>query len=151
LSAGHVALYDGDVAIRIVVADDHPLILEALTELFDSEPDFTVLASCRTGEEALAALGDHTPDVLVLDLRMPGMGGLGVLRALANRSSAPRVTLYTVGLDVPEMSEALGLGVRGVVLKEMPPSTLIDCVRAVHSGVTWLDDARIYRSDVRNV
>lgn len=125
------------MSIRIVLADDHPLVLDGLEDLFSSVPDLTVLARCRTGEEALEALRKHPADVLVLDLRMPGIGGLGVLRALAHEREAPAVALYTVGLDRAELVEARRLGVRGLVLKEMPPGALVDCVRALYAGDQW--------------
>jgi DNA-binding NarL/FixJ family response regulator len=129
------------VAIRVVLADDHRLVLDGLEDLFSSEPDITVIARCQTGEEALAALRDHPADVLVLDLRMPGMGGLEVLRVLEQERAALAVALYTVGLDRAELAEAIRLGVRGVVLKETPPGALVECVRALHAGNRWLDDS----------
>ena len=125
--------------IRLVLADDHPLILDALEDLFTAEPDITVLARCRTGEEALQARGKHQADVLVLDLRMPGLGGLGVLREMSRHKTPPAVAVYTAVIDQAEMLEAIRLGVRGVVLKEMPPRLLVECVRAVHGGKRWLE------------
>jgi DNA-binding NarL/FixJ family response regulator len=127
------------VPIRLVIADDHPLILDALEDLFSAEPDITVIARCRTGEEALEALRKGQADVLVLDFRMPGLGGLGVLRAMAQEKLTTAVALYTAALDKMEMLEAIRLGVRGVVLKEMPPRLLIDAIRAVHAGKHWLE------------
>lgn len=127
------------MAIRLVIADDHPLILDALQDLFSSEPDVTVLAHCRTSSEALEAVRYHRPDVLVLDFRMPGMGVMEMLRALAEEKLPTAVTLYTAAIDKAEMLEIVRLGVRGVVLKEMPPRLLVDCVRAVHAGKHWLE------------
>jgi len=125
--------------IRLVVADDHPLILDGLDDLFSAETDLTVVARCRTAEDALQAVRNHRPDVLVLDLRMPGLGGMGVLRAIS-RDEKPTVSvLYTASIDQAEMLEAIRFGVRGVVLKEMPPRLLVDCVRAVHAGKHWLE------------
>jgi DNA-binding NarL/FixJ family response regulator len=125
------------MAIRLVVADAHPLILDALQDLFSSEPDVTILARCRTSDEALDAVRKHRPDVLVLDFRMPGMDAIAILRAMAQEKLPTAVTLYTAALDKTEMLDAVRLGVRGVVLKEMPPRLLVDCVRAVHAGKHW--------------
>ena len=125
------------MSIKLIVADDHPLVLDALDELLSCEPDITVVARCRDGEAALAALRDDPPDVLVLDLSMPGMGGLGVLRELAHEKRAPAVVLYTVRIDPIDLVEARRLGVRGVVIKGMPPSRLIECIRALHAGDEW--------------
>jgi len=131
-----------DVPIRVILADDHPVVLEALGELFAGEPDIAVLARCRGGEEVLDALRRHPADVLVLDLSMPGIGGLGVLRALVHEGTAPAIALYTARVDATELREARRLGVRGVVLKEKPPDVLVDCVRALHAGEPWFDTDR---------
>ena len=130
---------DRPETIRIVVVDDHPTVLETLEELFASEPDFVVVASCRTGGEALAALRDHPASVLVLDLRMPGQHGLDVLRAIRNAQLPTRVVVFTAALDDDEMMDAFRLGARGLVLKEMPPGLLLESIRAVHAGGRWLE------------
>jgi two-component system, NarL family, nitrate/nitrite response regulator NarL len=83
----------------------------------------------------LQAVRKHRPDVLVLDLRMPGPeGGLGVLRVLSEDEKPTITVLYTASLDQDQMLEAIRLGVRGVVLKEMPPRLLVECIYAVHAG-----------------
>jgi len=64
------------VPVTVVLADDHPLMRKALNDLLSSERDFTVLAQCANGDEALRAVREHRPDILVLDVRMPGKGGL---------------------------------------------------------------------------
>ena len=135
--------------IRIVLADDHPIVLAALDDLFSSEPDFTVVARCYTGAEALDALRRQPVDVLVLDFRMPGLDGLGVLRAMAQEKLTTAVALYTVGLDGAQMQEAIRLGARGLVLKEMPPRLLVDCVRAVHAGQNCLETTPAVASALR--
>ncbi|MFN2441670.1 MAG: LuxR C-terminal-related transcriptional regulator, partial [Thermoanaerobaculia bacterium] len=78
-------------------------------------------------------------DVLVVDLRMPVRGGLAVMRELAREESAVKVVVLTAALDEDEVLEAIRLGARGVVLKEMAPRLLIQCVRAVAAGAKWLD------------
>lgn len=132
-------LTDIPAPIRVVLADDHPLVLASLEEFFSSEPDIAVVASCRTGDDALAALQAHTASVLVLDLRMPGMHGLEVLRAIRNAGLSTRVVIFTAMLDDDEMVDALWLGARGFVLKEMSPSFLLHCIRTVHAGGQWME------------
>jgi DNA-binding NarL/FixJ family response regulator len=127
------------VAIRLVVADDHPLMLDGLEALFRAEGDFEVVARCRDGEETLRALREHAPDVLVVDLRMPRLGGLDVLRALRAEGLATRVVVLTAALDEEDVLEAIALGARGVVLKEMASALLVKCLRRVHDGGTWLE------------
>jgi len=127
------------MAIRLVLADDHPLILDGLVDLFAPEADISILARCRTGPEALEAVRKHRPDVLVLDFRMPGLAPMELLRAIAQAQVPSVVALYTAALNKTEMLEAVRLGVRGVVLKEMPPRLLVECIRAVHAGQYWLE------------
>jgi DNA-binding NarL/FixJ family response regulator len=127
------------VAIRIVLADDHPVVLAGLGDLFSAEPDISVVDRCRTSDEALEAVRKHRPDVLVLDFLMPGMSPQDLLRAIAQAKLPTALTIYTAALNKSEMLEAVRLGVRGVVLKEMPPRLLVECVRAVHAGKYWLE------------
>src|SRR5438093_2955362 len=86
---------EGAMPIRLVLADDHPLILDALEQLFGLEPDFEVLARCQNGEEALKAIDSYKPDVLILDLRMPLKDGRAVLRAMQQAQCPTRVDLLT--------------------------------------------------------
>ena len=125
--------------ISLVLADDHPVVLDGLETLFRTERDFKILARCRNGDEALQAVRRHRPNLLLLDLRLPGKDGLAVLRHLKDLKTTTRVVLLTAALDEGEVVEALRLGARGVVLKEMSPERLIECVRKVHAGEQWID------------
>jgi len=125
--------------MRLVLADDHRLVLEALALLLGREEDLEVVATCVDGLEALAAVRRHHPDILVLDLRMPKVDGLGVLRELASAGEATQVVVLTAGLDERDLVEAIRLGARGVVLKEMPSRLLLQCLRKVHAGEQWLE------------
>jgi len=127
------------VPVTVVLADDHPLMRKALNDLLSSERDFTVLAQCANGDEALRAVRAHRPDILVLDLRMPGRDGLSVMREMKAEKLPTRVVLLAASLDDEEMLEASRLGVRGVVLKEMTPRLLVQCIRKVHAGEPWLE------------
>jgi two-component system, NarL family, nitrate/nitrite response regulator NarL len=134
------------MAIRLVIVDDHPLILEALAVLFRSEEDFEVVAVCTQGLEALEAVRRHRPDVLVLDLRMPGVSGLDVLRTIAAEKLPTRTVLLTAMIEDGEMLEAVRLGVSGMILKEMAPASVVQCVRKVHAGETWLEKRSVARA-----
>jgi len=127
------------VPVTVVLADDHPLMRKALNDLLSSERDFTVLAQCANGDEALRAVRAHRPDILVLDVRMPGRDGLSVMREMKAEKLPTRVVLLAASLDDEEMLEASRLGVRGVVLKEMTPRLLVQCIRKVHAGEPWLE------------
>jgi DNA-binding NarL/FixJ family response regulator len=125
--------------ITLVLSDDHPLILDGLENLFRLEKDFKVAARCLDGEETVKAVRKHKPDVLVLDIRMPGTDGLSVLREMKKEKRSTRVVLLTGVLDEEELAEAVRLGVRGLVLKEMAPKLLVQCIRQVHAGELWLE------------
>ena len=128
------------MTIRLVLADDHPLILDGLEQLFRVTGDFEVLDRCVSGDEALRAVDRHKPDVLVLDIRMPGLGGLEVVREIRQRKLPTRVVILTAALDENELLGAMRLGVGGVVLKEMAPRLLVQCIRKVNAGERWVEN-----------
>ena len=125
--------------IRVVLADDHPLILDSLENLLCGGGEFEVAARCLTGVDTLAAVSRHQPDVLLLDLRMPGMNGLEVLRRMRAEGLETVVVILTAAVDDDEIIEAVRLGVRGVVLKEAAPAVLIRCLQTVQRGGRWID------------
>jgi len=127
------------LTINLVLCDDHPIVLAGLDSLFRLEADFQVLARCINGEEALAAVRQHNPDVLVVDLHIPGADGLAILRALQSEKLPTKAVMLAAALEEDEIVEALRLGVRGVVLKELAPQLLVECIRKVHAGEQWLD------------
>ena len=110
-----------DARIRVALADDHPIVLDGLEQLFRLEPDIAVVARCRNADAALRVLRSESPDVLVLDLLMPGGGGLDLLRAMGNKDRRTRIVLLTAVIDDDQLLEAIRLGAQGVVLKDMAP------------------------------
>ena len=127
------------MAITLVLADDHPLILDGMESLFRLEKDFKVAACCVNGEETVRAVRKHKPDILVLDIRMPGKDGLGVLREMSKEKLPTRVVVLTGAISEEEVGEAIRLGARGLVLKELAPKLLVQCIRRVHAGELWLE------------
>lgn len=134
------------MVMNLVLADDHAIVLNGLVQLLSAEADIAILASCTDGAQALAAVQRHPPDILLLDLRMPVMDGLAVLRALRSEPLDTRVVILTAALDEDEVLEAIRLGVRGVVLKEMAPQLLLQCLRKVHAGGEWLEKRSVGRA-----
>jgi DNA-binding NarL/FixJ family response regulator len=132
--------------IRLVLADDHQIVLEGLAQLFRLETDLEVVARCTDGEQALGAVRRHEPDVLVLDVRMPGKNGLDVLREMRQAQLRTRVVLLAAAIDEEQVVEAVRLGVQGLVLKEMAPQMLVECVRKVHAGEQSLDNRSVVRA-----
>jgi two-component system nitrate/nitrite response regulator NarL len=119
--------------IKVVLVDDHPLVLGGLEQLLTSGQDFRVLAACSTVEEGYQAVMAHAPDVLVLDLMLPGEGGLALLQRL-DTTKPPAVIILTAVQDEDLLLDAARLRARGIVLKAMAPRILEDCIRAVHQG-----------------
>ncbi len=123
----------------MILADDHPLVLNGLYHLLREHPEFEVLERCSSGAEALAAIKRHRPDIVVLDLLMPGMDGLTVARELNRAGDPPYIVLLTAQLHEDQLIEALHLGIRGFVLKEMATKLLVECLRRVNAGGQWLE------------
>ncbi|HWC86070.1 MAG TPA: response regulator transcription factor [Solirubrobacteraceae bacterium] len=130
-----------DTRIRCLVADDHPAILEALSLSFESEDDLELVGQARDGERALRLIAVSAPDVAVLDIRMPGVGGVEITRRLRATGIDTAVILYTGDADRTLLLEALDAGARGFLLKEAPLDDLIRAVRIVADGGTYVDPA----------
>ena len=127
------------MTIRLVLADDHPIVLHGLQQLLARQTGFAVVAVCADGASAIDAVRAHRPDVLVLDLRMTGRNGLDVLRALADDAIPCRTILLTAAVRDEEVVEAMQLGAMGLVLKDASPDTLVECIRRVHQGEQWIE------------
>ena len=134
------------MTIRIVLADDHRIILEGLEQLFRREQDFEVIGTATNGEDALAAVRAKRPDVLVLDINMPKGNGLWVLKNVHTEKLKTRVVLLTATLDDDEVLEAMQSGVSGLVLKEAAAVNLVDTVRRVQRGERALEPMLVSRA-----
>jgi two-component system, NarL family, response regulator DesR len=122
------------VSIRVVVAEDQAMVLGALAALLELEPDIEVVAQARNGDEALAAVGRLTPDLLVTDIEMPGPTGLELAAAVQRDYPGVRVIVVTTFARAGYLRRALEAGVRGYLLKDAPARELAAAIRAVHSG-----------------
>lgn len=125
--------------IRVAVADDHAVFLEGITTLLSLEPDMKVVATAANGLEAIETFETFKPDVLLLDLRMPGLDGLGALRELSRRGASTKIIVLTASEDQVEYAQAITDGAAGVMLKGSAVDMLPDCIRSVCSGEIWLD------------
>lgn len=130
--------------IRIILADDHPIVLDGLAQLFSMNDDIEVVLRCTNGDETLGAFRRAQPDVAVVDVKMPGLSGLDVLRQLHADGMASRVVLLTAKMTDSEVLDAVRLGVGGIVLKEAAPREIVQCVRAVANGKQWLDQGTVH-------
>ena len=124
--------------IRIVIADDHAIFRDGLRRLLASEKDFTVVAEACDGQQAIALTRQFLPHVLLLDLAMPRLPGLEVLRELSHDELNVSTILLTAAIQTFEVTRALQLGARGLVLKESPPELLLRSIRSVSNGEYWV-------------
>jgi two-component system nitrate/nitrite response regulator NarL len=130
-------------AIRILIADDHPIFREGLRHLLEAEPGFTVVGMANDGNQAVEQAKALRPDILLLDLAMPGAGGLEALRQLSERESGVRSIVLTAEIEREDTLKAMRYGARGVMLKESATQTLCKCVRSVVSGEYWIGHDRV--------
>jgi DNA-binding NarL/FixJ family response regulator len=127
--------------IRCLVADDHPAIVDAVTRYLESIPEIDLVGVARDGHGALQMIRELRPEVCVLDIRMPGLGGIDVARSLEGDPDAPAVILYTGYSDRALLLEALDAGARGFLLKEAPLDDLLRAIRLAAEGKTYIDPA----------
>jgi two-component system NarL family response regulator len=127
--------------IRLLVADDHALILEGLAAAIGRQEDMKVVARARNGREAVDLWEMHRPDVTLLDLRMPKLNGVDVIRAIRDEDAAARVIVQTTYDTDEEVYQAIRAGARAYLPKDAPLEELLDCIRKVHAGETCVPPA----------
>ena len=125
--------------IRVVLAEDQAMVLGALAALLELEADIEVIARAANGREALKAVEQLAPDVLVTDIEMPGMTGLEVAAALKISRPQVRTVILTTFARPGYLRRALDSGARGYLLKDRPAAELADAVRRVHQGLRVVD------------
>jgi DNA-binding NarL/FixJ family response regulator len=131
--------------IRIVLADDHPIVLDGLRNLIRVEPDFELVGEAASGLSALKIIRERRPDVAVLDISMPELNGIVLSRRLAGEMPALRLLVLTLHEDRAYLNQALEAGVRGYVLKRSAVENLVQAIRAVMVGGLYIDPAIVGR------
>jgi DNA-binding NarL/FixJ family response regulator len=124
--------------VRLVIADDHPIFRDGLRRLLDSRPGFDVVGEAGDGIEAIEQVERWGPDVLLLDMAMPRVTGLDVLRQMTDRHAGTKTILLTAFIDKADIVTALQLGARGVVLKDSATEVLFSSIRSVLDGHYWV-------------
>jgi len=129
-----------ECAMRVVLADDHPIVLGGLRAVLQAEPGVEIVAAAPDGASALAMIRAHEPSIAVLDINMPQLTGLDALEALEAEGLATRVVLLTGSVSDEQIAMAVERGAWGLLLKESALGTLITCLQAVASGQRWLPE-----------
>ena len=131
--------------IRIVLADDHPIVLDGLRNLIRAEPDFELVGEAVSGLSALKIIREQRPEVAVLDISMPELNGIVLCRRLGGEMPALRLLVLTLHEDRAYLNQALEAGVRGYVLKRSAVENLVQAIRAVMVGGLYIDPAIVGR------
>jgi len=129
--------------IRIVIADDHPVVRIGVKNMLQSDPSLDVLGEASDGDEAITATLELLPDILLLDLQMPRLPGLEAMRAIMSGSPTVKILLLTSTITTQQIIEALQIGARGIVLKDALADHLTTAIRAVSSGDYWIGGKRV--------
>jgi two-component system, NarL family, response regulator NreC len=128
--------------LRILLADDHATVREGLGMILNSQPDMQVVGTVSEGQTAIAEAERIKPDVVIMDISMPGLNGLEATTQLMKRSPSARILTLTRHTDFSYLRQLMTAGAAGYVLKQSPAETLLNAVRVVAGGRTYIDEAR---------
>lgn len=130
---------DKQPTIKVMLVDDHAVVRAGYRFLLSYHQDIEVVAEAGDGAEALSLLDQHQPDILVVDLTMPGMHGLEVLRKARQREQPPRVLVFTMHENTAFVEQALYSGAKGYLSKNSAPETLVEAIRCIAAGKPYID------------
>jgi DNA-binding NarL/FixJ family response regulator len=125
---------DDQGRIRVLSVDDHALLREGIAAVINDQPDMLIVAQAANGTEAIQQYRAHRPDVTLMDIRMPGLGGIDAMIAIRAEFSAARLIMLTTFEGDVEIHRALEAGARGYILKSLSPTDLAEAIRQVHAG-----------------
>ena len=132
-------------AVRVLIADDHPMIRMGMEALFRAEPDIEPLISCADGKTALNAIRTLQPDIAFLDVYLPKMSGFDVLKATLAEGLSTAVVIVSSTFDAPHLERAVALGAAGILLKGAEPSEFLGCFRSIRAGENWISSSLLRR------
>ena len=128
-----------DESIKCLAVDDHPSVREGLALLFAGTPDIQLVDTVHSGEEVLDAVKRHAPQVVIVDVRLPGMDGISTVKRLAEQAPKAGTVIFSAYGDKRLLSDAISAGARGYVMKGSPPEDLLRAIRTVSSGNAFVD------------
>lgn len=125
--------------IKVLLVDDHAVVRVGYRMLLQSTSDIEIVAEADSGEKACRLYTEMQPDVVVMDLSLPGMGGLEAIRRIVARDADARIVVFSMHEDTVFADQALNAGARGYLTKSGAPELLVDAIRQLHAGRTYLD------------
>jgi two-component system response regulator DegU len=124
--------------ISVLIADDHTMLRQGLKQILELEDDIEVVAQASNGSEAIQLAKEHRPDVILMDINMPGINGLQAIKQIKDERLTSRIIVLTIHEDREYLFKTLQMGAEGYVLKDAEPKVLVDAIRNVHSGRSYI-------------
>jgi DNA-binding NarL/FixJ family response regulator len=124
--------------ISVLIADDHPLFRQGIKQILELENDITVVAQAANGDEAVRLTREHKPDVILMDINMPGSNGLQAIKEIKDENINSKIIVLTIHEDREYLIKTIQMGAEGYVLKDAEPSVLIGAIRSVHQGQSYI-------------
>ena len=124
--------------IRVLIVDDHSLVAEGLANIINYDPEMVVVAQAENGQQAIALYREHQPDVTLMDLRMPTMGGVEAITAICTEFKSARIIVLTTYDGDEDIYRGLRAGAQGYLLKDAKPNELLNAIRIVHNGQQYV-------------
>jgi len=124
--------------IRIIIADDHPIFRQGLKAVIELDSNLSIVAEAEDGDSALARIEEFQPQVVILDIDMPGKDGFEVARMIKSNSLRVEIIFLTMHKDETHFNEAINLGVKGFVIKDSAAADIVNCIKAVAAGQSYI-------------
>jgi len=129
---------DQSSTIRVLIVDDHSIVRQGLATIINRDPEMTVIAQAEDGQQAIACFGEHQPDVTLMDLRMPQMGGVEAITAICAQFKPARIIVLTTYDGDEDIYRGLQAGAKGYLLKDTKPKELLNAIRMINRGQQYI-------------
>jgi two-component system NarL family response regulator len=129
---------DQSSTIRVLIVDDHSIVRQGLATIINRDPEMTVIAQAEDGQQAIACFGEYQPDVTLMDLRMPQMGGVEAITAICAQFKPARIIVLTTYDGDEDIYRGLQAGAKGYLLKDTKPKELLNAIRMINRGQQYI-------------